>query len=412
MKPEQQIILSHSGKQHSYHVAAALNASGYLKEFHTSSYISGLMLQKLLLKMNNQYWTRRFIKGLHGKKVDANWRFELNEMIGRFIRKNSAGIEKLVYARDEKFDAYIAKKLLEQAAPFFWGFQGSCLHSIRAAKKKQGFGICELATAHITFAKKILQEEKELLPEWSDSISNVDFPAEYEQRLEQEPAEADLVIAASSFTKHTLTSSGIPEQKIRLLPLGAPVDHIRYTASEKNTENRPLRLLYAGTVTQRKGIAYLLEAMKTFSAADVELHIIGGTFGSGNAFKKYADHYIYHGPVAQQELFRQYCQYDALVLPTVFEGFALVVVEAMAARLPVITTPHSIGPDLIREDENGYLIPVRDIQAIAAAIRKLRNKKNNEWEIMSGNARQTAISYSWENYQERQRHFLSELRLS
>lgn len=84
----------------------------------------------------------------------------------------------------------------------------------------------------------------------------------------------------------------------------------------------------------------------------------------------------------------------------------------MAAGLPVITTPHSIGPDLIREDENGYLIPVRDIQAIAAAIRKLRNKKNNEWEIMSGNARQTAISYSWENYQERQRHFLSELRLS
>lgn len=409
MKPAGQIILSHSGKQHSYHVAKALNELGYLKKFHTSSYISNAFLQTILLKLNNQYWTRRFIDGLSGSKIDSNWRFEVNEIIHRYLKNNSSEIESLVYSRDEQFDAYIAKKLLKQNKPFFWGFQGSSLQSIKACKQKEGFAICELATAHITYAKKILQEEMQLHPEWSNSISNVKFPSQYEKRLEQEPVEADLVIAASSFTKFTLTDSGIAEEKIKTLPLGAPIDHIKYISKKSPIENRPLKLLYAGTVTQRKGIAYLLEAMKSFSKQDVDLHIIGNVFGDGLEFKKNKELYHYHGACSQQELFQKYSDYDALILPTIFEGFALVIVEAMAAGLPVITTANSIGADLIEEDTNGYLIPIRNVAAIRDSITKLRNKQNQAWQTMSENARKTALNYSWANYQNRLREFLLNL---
>src|SRR5690606_41786639 len=77
------IVLSHSGKQHSYQVARALDALGMLDRFYTSSYITNKKLQQWLISRNDQYWTRRFVKGLGGRKVSANWRFELSEDVWR-----------------------------------------------------------------------------------------------------------------------------------------------------------------------------------------------------------------------------------------------------------------------------------------------------------------------------------------
>ncbi|MGZ3942948.1 MAG: glycosyltransferase family 4 protein, partial [Bacteroidia bacterium] len=281
---------------------------------------------------------------------------------------------------------------------FFWGFQGSCFESLKAAKEAGMKTICELSTAHVTVAKKILQQECDLHPEWAESISNLHFPSEFERRLEQEPLRADYVFAASEFTKQTLLEAGVEGKKIIKLPLGADISKIKFTPKKEDIQNRPLRLLYAGTVTQRKGIKYLLEAMKSFSGKEVELHIIGNVFGAKDAFEKYKSSYVYHGPVSQQELFEKYTDYDALVLPTVFEGFALVVIEAMAAGLPVIATPNCIGPDIIEEDKNGYLVPIRDVEKLTEAISKLRGKSGAEFLLMSEHARKSSGRFTWENH--------------
>ena len=409
LKPKQQIVISHSGKQHSYHVAKSLNDLGYLNKFYTSSYVKHNKFQNYLLKKNNKFLTRRFLTGLSGSKVDANWRFEIPEHFGKILKYDSKKIEELVYNRDEKFDSYISNILSKTKPKYFWGFQGSCLESLRTVKKDGGIAICELATAHITYAKYILNEEKLLHPDWADSISNVDFPMHYENRLVEEPNEADIVIAASAFTKLSLTESGTPENKIHILPLGADVEHITYLEKKRN-KNKPLKLLYAGTVTQRKGIYYLLEAMKYFSKSEVELHVIGNIFGSGAAFEKYKDIYSYHGSVSQQQLFGIYHVFDALVLPTIFEGFALVIVEAMAAGLPVITTAHSIGPELINDDHNGYIVPIRNIEAIKQSIEKIINKTENEFEEMSKKAHASALNYSWNMYKNRLEIFLEKIK--
>lgn len=408
MNPNHQIVISHSGKQHSYQVAKSLNELGFLNQFYTSSYIKNIGLQKYFLKRNNQFWTRRFLKGLSGNKVGANWRFEIPEHLGKIFKYDSKKIEELVYSRDEKFDTYISTVLSKTKPKYFWGFQGSCLKSLKTVKQYGGTAICELATAHITYAKRILNEEKLLHPEWADSISNVDFPVQYEKRLIEEPKEADIVIAASAFTKLTLTESGISESKIHILPLGADIEHIKYLEKKRN-KNKPLKLLYAGTVTQRKGIYYLLEAMKHFSKSEVELHIIGNIFGSGVAFEKYKDVYTYHGSVSQQKLFDLYHEFDVLVLPTIFEGFALVIVEAMAAGLPVITTAHSIGPELINDNQNGYIVPIRNIEAIRESIEKTIKKSEIEFEKMSKAARTSALNYSWKMYKKKMKMFLEKI---
>lgn len=409
MEPNNQIILSHSGKQHSYHVAKSLKNLGYLKKFHTSSYITSKYVQKIISKSDNQFWSKRFLDGLDSDSVSANWRFEIRELFLRKFGNSGKIIENAVYQRDEKFDRYIASKLLKLNNPIFWGFQGSSLKSLKSTKTKGGMAICELATAHVTFAQEILAEEMKLMPEWAETISNVEFPSDYQKRLEEEPFVADKVIAASTFTVNSLLKAGLTEGRIFKLPLGTSVEHIAYNPKKSNISNRALKLLYAGTLTQRKGIAYLLEAMNCFNNKDVELHCIGHKFGGESVLRNFSSSYNYVGPMSQQELFKKYSEYDALVLPTLFEGFALVIVEAMAAGLPVITTSHSIGPDIIEDDKNGYIIPIRDVNSIVEAISKLRSKSDDQYHEMRVSSRESALNYSWTKYEHNLSNFLKSL---
>ena len=100
------IILSHAGKQHSYHVAKALLDLGMLEKFYTGSYITSSCLQQQLSRHGDDFWSRRFVPGLNGPKVQSNWRFELKEYLYARLFGNSARTQRAVYQRDEKFDRF------------------------------------------------------------------------------------------------------------------------------------------------------------------------------------------------------------------------------------------------------------------------------------------------------------------
>lgn len=395
----QKFTVSHAGKQHSYHLAFALKQLGKLEGFYTSSYVESAILQKMIAQSGNPFFARRYKEGLASPYVHSHWNFEFREMWMRKLQGKSLAVQNQVYKRDTDFDLMIAAKIPSIASSHFWGFQGSCHASLKAAKQADKIAVCELATAHVVQAKKILAEEARLQPDWADSIDNLYFPPEYEKRLEEEPFLADHVIAASKFTEWTLKETGIDPAKISVLPLGFEADKIPFQLSANGFSKRPLRLLFAGTVTQRKGISYLLDAMATLpGSANVELHIIGGIQGSGNAFSKRKHLYCHYPAVSQQEMFQKYQEFDALILPTVFEGFGLVIVEALAAGIPVITTPHSMGPDVISEGKNGWIIPIRDSVAIANAMVQLRDKSDDEFAQMKLFSRSSALEFTWERY--------------
>ena len=413
------IILSHSGKQHSYQVAKALFDLKHLNLFYTSSYITSNALQKYFVKSGNTYFTRRFIEGLPGSFVKANWHFELKEIIYRKIFGKTHKTQNAIYERDVKFDQYVRNQLYKkfknsnQKPSIFWGFQGSCYKSLTAAKDIGIYTFCELATAHIAYANKILGEESKLNPKWADSIDILKFPVDYENRLLNEPFIADSVIVASEFTKMTLEDAGVPDNKIIKLPLGFDMNNIKYDFKlDDKISNRPLKLLYAGTVTQRKGISYLLAANEKFKKSDIELHIIGGIQGDGEEFKKHLNNVFYHKPVSQQELFNLYCEYDALVLPTIFDGFGLVILEALSAGLPVITTNHSFGSEIIIDNYNGYLVPIRDVDSLYKSILMLRNKSDDTYTNMRENAHRSSIEFNWLNYQKRLEVILNNISVS
>jgi starch synthase len=406
---EKRFIISHSGKQHSYYVAKALLELGYLKTFYTSSYIANFALQNFIQRKEFSFLSRRFLQGLGGQHVKSAWRYEIKEQLFRKLKGNTQAVNELVFKRDISFDSDLAKKLPKLSFDAFWGFQGSCRKCLEVANNVGKPGICEMTIAHLPFAKRILDEEAALHPEWADSIDFASFPAYYEQRLIEEPLIADKVIAISSFLKHTLVQEGINAEKVTVIPLGFDAGLINFTEEKVSFTNRPLRLLYVGRITQRKGIKYLLEAIKQFNKTDVELHIIGNVYGSGKAFQAYKNHYNYTAGVSQHELFKLYSQYDALVFPSILEGFGLVTVEAMGAGLPVITTPHTNATEVIEDGKNGYLIPIRDIDAIAMAITNLRNMDDASFQKMRFNARQTALKYTWDAHREHVAKFITDL---
>jgi alpha-maltose-1-phosphate synthase len=407
LEPKKQIVLSHSGKQHAYYVAKALYDLGYLNTFYTSSYISNIGLQRLVQNLNLSFLSRRFLNGLGGKHVQANWRYEIKELIYRRVKGNTRLVNELVFERDINFDNDLSKKLPGLSYDTFWGFQGSCHDCLHVSNKLGLESICEMTIAHLPFAKRILQEESLLHPEWSDSIDFISFPAKYEKRLIEEPQIAKKVIAISSFLKETLVQEGVAASKVSVIPLGFDATSVTFKEETETIKNRPLRLLYVGRITQRKGIKYLLEAIRSFNKKDVELHIIGNIYGSGTAFKTYSNLYTYTKGISQQELFKVYKQYDALVFPSVLEGFGLVTVEAMGAGLPVITTPHTNATEVIKEGINGFVVPIRDTKAIINAIARLRNMDNASFQQMRHEARKTALQYTWDEHRNKLRHFVT-----
>jgi alpha-maltose-1-phosphate synthase len=391
-----EIILAHAGRQHSYFVAKNLQQLDLLQRFYTSSYVTNAGLQKYFTRRDIHFFAKRYLDGLSGKIIHANWWYEVPEFLARLFKMGASKVSNLVFKRDAKFDEDLSKKLKRLQFDIFWGFQGSSLLSLGAANSLGKQSIVEMTMAYIPFAKKLLTEESKLHPEWSDSIDIISFPSSYEERLIKEPQVASKVFAVSAFLKQTLVEGGIEAGKVEVIPLGFDISGIPFVTETPGITGRPLKLLYVGRITQGKGIKYMLDAMKQFKKEDVELHIIGNVIGKGKAFSAEKDYYTYHGAMPQKQLFAAYTNFDALLFPSLMEGFPLAVIEAMGAGLPVITTPNTSAEELITDGDNGFIVPIRDTNAIVKAIAKLRMTDNTSFQKMRQAARNKALEYTWD----------------
>jgi len=150
---------------------------------------------------------------------------------------------------------------------------------------------------------------------------------------------------------------------------------------------------------QRKGLSYLFDACRQVRSA-VELTVIGRKPAETCAvLDRELARVRWIPSCSHQEILRQMAAHDLLVFPSLFEGFGLVLLEALAMGLPVITTPHTAGPDLIRDGVEGFIVPIRDSIAIARCLELLHLEPARLAE-MSEHARRRAGDFSWGNYEE------------
>src|SRR5450432_1945819 len=241
-----------------------------------------------------------------------------------------------------------------------------CAVQLFAAATELGIRrIYDLPIAYWQTVQRLLREEAQRYPEWESTLGGTRDSEEKLARKTRELDLAELVICPSAFVLDSLPESTRTSKPCVVAPFGSP--SLEQVAERKPTEG-PMRILFAGALTQRKGLADLFAAMKLVTSKEIELVVMGSLLRPLAWYRGQFPHFIYEPPRPHRDVLRLMRTCDLLVLPSIVEGRALVQQEAMASGLPLIVTRNGGGEDLIVEGETGFLVPIRAPEAIAEKI--------------------------------------------
>jgi glycosyltransferase involved in cell wall biosynthesis len=226
-------------------------------------------------------------------------------------------------------------------------------------------------SAHIRMQERLLREEE------ARTGAPQDRPSQWMiAREEREYALADAVVVLSTFAHRTFVAEGVPPERLRLLSLGARLSMFRASPlvvearRQRILSGAPLRVLYVGAVSFRKGLSDLSAVVRELSGPDMEFRLVGPRLREAvpilNSLRGLAKISRKRPQALLPEI---YAWGDVFVFPTIEDGFAIVLAQANAAALPIITTPNCSGPDLVQEGETGWIVPIRSPESLIERLR-------------------------------------------
>jgi len=431
------VLLVHPGTQHAPRLAAELEKRGLLWKFWTG------VARARDAGARREARGKRLVDIPQAKLRTIGW----VEVLALGLARLPLNREKLWHWRNGLFQKLVPQHEIE-AADVVVGFDTSAWIIGERAKRAGKKFVLDQSVGHPLSRARAAREAGGDETMWPEAfVSRTDVVRKAEA---QEHALADMVVVASSFSKKTLVENGVAEEKIRVLPYGvggeflqAGAAKIRGAGLEARGEGEgrhgargeglgaldarhstlvtgSFRFLYAGYLTKRKGIGVLLQAWEAtvgcgprdnrttgLEATDnrnAELRLVGG----GEQPSPLPLGVVCLGQTPREALLREMSEADVFVFPSLFEGFALVILEAMAAGLPVITTPNTAGPDLIEDGKEGLIVPAGDVEALRTAMESLLNNPERA-RAMGRAAHEKAKEYTWERYGERWEALVREL---
>jgi glycosyltransferase involved in cell wall biosynthesis len=276
-----------------------------------------------------------------------------------------------------------------------YAYEDGAAATFSAARTRGLRCIYDLPIGYWRAAHALYDEEKDREPEWASTLSGTqDSPAKL-ARKDEELQAADLVVVASSFTRETLQMAPV-NKPVKLVIYGAPASA---KAPPLDRSAGKLRVLFVGGLGQRKGLSYLLKAVEMLGDG-VELTFVG---------RKAADDCVplnaatakhrWRPSLPHAEVLEEMKRHDVLLFPSLFEGFGLVILEAMSQGLPVITTSHTAGPDVIRDGVDGFIVPIRSPEEMARRLDQLASDPAL-LAAMKVAAWERARQFTWESYRE------------
>ena len=260
----------------------------------------------------------------------------------------------------------LAARLLRPSQDTVYAYSSTARELFLAGHARGMRLVLDHATAPRRHEMRLVEEEAERFAGWAASPERDDMIDAYHERQMAEAALADRIVCASSFARRALIEHGVPAEKIRLVPLGIAPRFFDVRAEPGSAA--ALRVLFVGGDGLRKGVGYLAAARRRLGSNRIVVKVAGDLDLSAAALRTLADDVDLLGPVARGRIFDLYRWADVVVLPSVSDTFGLVVLEAMAAGLPVIASENSCGPDVIRDGVDGFVVPIRDADAIAARL--------------------------------------------
>jgi glycosyltransferase involved in cell wall biosynthesis len=399
------ILLSHpTGNANVRAAAKGLEEAGLLSDFRTSiasfpdSFIDNIGALGPLAEIHR----RRFDSKLAALTRTRPWL-----EIGRLI-STKAGLNRLI--RHEKgifsidavyrdLDEHVSRGLINavtRGVDSVYAYEDGAAISFKTAKSLNLECLYDLPIGYWRTAKKLLEKERLTNPEWASTLTGFMDSNIKLARKDEELQLADRIFVASRFTANTLKDFPGTLAPVEVIPYGFPEVKSKKIYSTPSIQ-KPLKLLFVGGLSQRKGISYLFKAIDSVSR-HVELTVVGRKASTTCVALDVAlTKHRWIPSLPHAEILKLMQTQDVLIFPSLFEGFGLVITEAMSQGIPVITTDRTAGPDLIVNDENGWLIEAGATEALIIAIEKLLLKP--ELIKKSGQAAmQTALHRPWEVY--------------
>jgi glycosyltransferase involved in cell wall biosynthesis len=294
--------------------------------------------------------------------------------------------------------AYLSKVRLDhvsekpaRASDVFLFYNGAGLRTSRRLGPGGAVRVVEAVNSHVLEQQAIMEEEHRRL-----GLPSPLFHRRETARRVAEYAVADAVLCPSGFVRESFLRRGVPAERIFVVPYGMSLAETPEETAPARDET--FRVLYVGQLSPRKGLRYLFEAFSALRHPRKELVIVGpASQPSGLENVKAPAGTIFRGVLKGDALARAYREAAVFVLPTVEEGLALVLGEALSFGAPVIATDHSGAADLFTAGREGFIVPIRDPGAIAARLQELADDPSLRAR-MSAAARERARALrGWEN---------------
>ncbi len=405
------VLFSHpTGNANVRYAAQGLHQAGLLGEFWTCvNYRAGAWSRLLPGGVRTQLGRRTFAEELQPVMRAHPYR-ELGRLVahrtglGRLARHETGILS--VDAVYRSLDRRVARQLRRGFAAAY-AYEDGAAYTFREARRRGIATLYDLPIGYWRAARELLVEEGQREPRWASTlIGNDDSPAKT-ARKDEELALADRIYVASTFTLKTLSLATQVRAPITVIPYGAPRRTTAAPQRRRRAEGGPLRVIFVGSLGQRKGLSYLFDACR-LAGRSVELTVIGTKPLEPCAVldeELKAVRWIPSCP--HQQVLEEMAAHDVFVFPSLFEGFGLVLLEAMAVGLPIITTPNTAGPDLITDGDEGFIVPIRSAEAIAEKLLFLHGDRGRA-EHMGDRARARATAFTWEAYGERLAHSVRE----
>lgn len=401
------IILSHpTANNFARAIAYKLAQENMLYEFHTSMafFPGGITGMLQTLGPFSEMQRRCFALELKKYTRTSPWieigRILASKMHFTPLTKHETG----VFSVDAMYRALDRKVALglEQAkkngVTGVYAYEDGALETFSRARALGIKCIYDLPIAYWETGRKLMKEEALRLPEWAVTLGG--GIADSEQKLERKTRElelAHLIVVPSQFVKDSLPDWA-KKKEIIISPFGTPATAAdRQKEIDKDNFDRPLRIMFAGSMGQRKGLADLFSAVKMLNNRNIELVIMGGLQAPLKFYRDQFFNFIYEPGRPNHQVLELMATCDVFCLPSIVEGRALVMQEAMSQGLPLIITANTGGEDLILEGETGFLVPIRSPEFIAEKINWfLENREKIP--AMGNMAKLHAGKLTWENY--------------
>lgn len=400
-----QIIISHpTGNANTRSAVYGINCYGMLYRYVTSAAVfsSGLWHNLSKLPGLGIFQRKRYDDSIQDKTVCYPIKELGRQICGKLklsgLTKHETGafsIDKECEYIDKQTTGILAKDSRDINAVYC--YEDVALHTFRKAKALNKICIYDLPIGHWRAMRRLLDEERTKLPKWAMTLGGFNDSDEKLARKDEELQLADKIYVASSFTKWSLKDFPSPLAGIEVIPYGFPP--VNSQRKYLPLKGRRIRALYVGGLSQRKGIAYVFDAVRGLED-NVELTVVGqGNIDGCQALREALSKVNHIPSLPHDKILELMATQDVFIFPSLFEGFGLVITEAMSQGTPVITTDRTCGPDIITHGKDGWIVEAGTSRLIKDLLKEFIE---NPYMLESAGraAMQTAAQRPWRKYEE------------